>query len=116
MDLILKKTLLYDFYGDLLTDRQKRIYEEVFLNDYSQSEVAKDEGISRQGVNDMIRRVNKQLEYYENTLHLVEKFMAVKARIADIRLTARTENASLEDLSTSMKNIDRIASEILEEL
>ena len=94
MEIVLKKALLYDFYGDLLTDRQKRIYEEVFLNDYSQSEVAQDEGISRQSVHDMIRRVNAQLENYENTLHLVERFMAVRAKIGEIRQTARKDDAS----------------------
>ena len=42
--------LLYDFYGELLTEHQRRIYEDVVLNDYSLSEVAEELGISRQGV------------------------------------------------------------------
>ena len=40
MDKILEQTLLYDFYGELLTDHQKQIYEDVVLNDYSFSEAA----------------------------------------------------------------------------
>ena len=53
---LVRKSLLYDFYGPLLTEHQRQIYEEVVLNDYSMSEIAEDEGISRQGVHDMIKR------------------------------------------------------------
>ena len=53
---IIENTLLYDFYGELLTDHQKRIYEDVVFQDLSLTEVAEQEGISRQGVHDMIRR------------------------------------------------------------
>ena len=81
MDEILKQTLLYDFYGELLTKHQKEIYEQAVLEDYSLSEIARDAGISRQGVHDMIRRCNKSLEDYEAKLHLVEKFMSVKEKV-----------------------------------
>ena len=47
MDEILKQTLLYDFYGELLTKHQKEIYEQAVLEDYSLSEIARDAGISR---------------------------------------------------------------------
>ena len=50
MEDIVNQSLLYDFYGELLTEHQRRIYEEVVFNDYSISEVARDEGISRQGI------------------------------------------------------------------
>ena len=50
MDNILEQDLLFDFYGELLSEKQKKIYSEVVFYDYSISEVAKDEGISRQSV------------------------------------------------------------------
>lgn len=50
MEKIVKQALLYDFYGELLTEHQKQIYEDVILNDYSFTEVAEERGISRQGV------------------------------------------------------------------
>ena len=50
MEQFVQQTLLYDFYGELLTEHQRRIYEDVVLNDYSLSEVAADLGISRQGM------------------------------------------------------------------
>ena len=59
MEKIVEQTLLYDFYGELLTEHQRQIYEDVVFNDLSLSEVAEDRGISRQGVHDMIRRCSK---------------------------------------------------------
>ena len=50
MEKIVWQGLLYDFYGELLTERQRHIYEDVVFNDLSLSEIAREEGISRQGV------------------------------------------------------------------
>ena len=75
MEKFVERTLLYDFYGELLTKRQQQIYESVVLEDYSLSEVAEELNISRQGVHDMIRRCDKALEGYEEKLHLVEADM-----------------------------------------
>ena len=61
MEKFVERTLLYDFYGELLTEHQQSIYEDVVLNDYSCTEVAAERGISRQGVHDMIRRCDKIL-------------------------------------------------------
>ena len=89
MDKILEQTLLYDFYGELLTDHQKQIYEDVVLNDYSFSEVAEEKGISRQGVHDLIKRCNKILQEYESKLHLVEKFVTIKEQIEEMEKSLR---------------------------
>ena len=78
MEKFVERTLLYDFYGELLTKRQQQIYESVVLEDYSLSEVAEELNISRQGVHDMIKRCNHTLEDYEARLHLVEKFVNIR--------------------------------------
>ena len=78
MDDFLKQTLLYDFYGELLTSHQKEIYEQSVLEDLSLSEIAQAAGISRQGVHDLVKRCDKTLQGYEDKLHLVEKFLAVR--------------------------------------
>lgn len=78
MEKFVTQALLYDFYGELLTEHQKRIYELVVLEDYSYSEIAKDEGISRQSVHDMIRRCDALLEGYEEKLQLIAKFLKTK--------------------------------------
>ena len=71
MDKILEQSVLYDFYGELLTEHQRKVYEDVVLNDYSLSEVAEEYGISRQGVHDLVKRCTKILESYEEKLHLL---------------------------------------------
>ena len=77
MEKIVEQGLLYDFYGELLTKHQQKIYEDIVFNDWSPSEIAKEQGISRQGVHDLIRRCDKILEEYEAKLHLVAKFMKI---------------------------------------
>ncbi|MFR6348642.1 MAG: DNA-binding protein, partial [Enterocloster aldenensis] len=52
MEKIVEQGLLYDFYGELLTAHQRRVYEDVVFNDLSPSEIAGELGISRQGVHD----------------------------------------------------------------
>lgn len=49
MEKIVEQGMLYDFYGELLTEHQRKIYEDVVLNDMSLSEIAEEQGISRQG-------------------------------------------------------------------
>ena len=69
MEKIVEQGLLYDFYGELLTEHQKAIYEDVVFNDLSLSEIAKEKGISRQGVHDMIKRCDRILNGYEEKVN-----------------------------------------------
>ena len=85
---ILEQTLLYDFYGELLTEHQQKIYEDVVFNDISCSEVAENQGISRQGVHDLIKRCGHILDDYETKLHLVERFVSLKEKVEAIRMAA----------------------------
>ena len=105
MEEFVTRSLLFDFYGELLTEHQKKVYQAVVFEDYSVSEVAHDEGISRQGVHDMMKRCDRMLEEYEEKLHLVERFLRIRGKIGEIR--ALTEEGS---------EIDCIAQEILEEI
>ena len=65
MDKMLKQALLFDFYGELLTDHQKSIYEDFVLNDYSLSEIGEDRNISRQGVYDIIIDYSFKIKTHE---------------------------------------------------
>ena len=105
---------LYDFYGELLNDRQRRIYEDFVFEDLSLGEIADAEGISRQGVHDMVRRCTRMLEGYEEKLHLVAKFMAVKRRVEEIHRLAGTFRRNHEE--AVIAEIERISNQILEEL
>ena len=89
MEEIVRQTLLFDFYGELLTKHQQRIYEEVVCNDQSCSEVAQQEGISRQGVHDLVRRTHQQLEDYEEKLHMMERFVELRREVRSFLDTAQ---------------------------
>ena len=125
MEKLLEQTLLYDFYGELLTEHQKQIYEDVVLNDYTLSEVAQERGISRQGVHNLLRRCDKILEGYEEKLHLVEKFIRIKKKaeeMEELSRQAQTDFDSLQgnrgalDGSWAMQRMGQLAREIIEEL
>lgn len=103
----MEQAYLYDFYGELLNERQRKIYEDFVFNDLSLGEIADEEGISRQGVHDMVKRCNKTLEEYEQKLHLVEKFLNIRAQVKRIRVLAQEYHS---------EEIANISSEILEEL
>lgn len=111
MNGLLEQALLYDFYGELLTNHQKEIYEQFVLEDLSLSEIAESAGISRQGVHDLIKRCNKILEGYEAKLHLVEKFLSVKEKVKEMNELLETEEQSQRIIQ-----VRQIAGEILEEL
>lgn len=113
MEAFVEKSYLYDFYGELLTEHQRRIYQAVNFDDYSEAEVAREEGISRQGVHDLMRRTVKQLEDYENRLHLVERFMKIRSDVRRIQKLTETEDTDTEN---RLRAIRGISSEILDEL
>ena len=78
MEKIVRQGMLFDLYGELLTEHQRDIYSDLVNNDMSLSEIAESYGISRQGVHDVIKRCDKQLEDYETKLHLLEKELSGK--------------------------------------
>lgn len=113
MEKIVEQGLLYDFYGELLTDHQKKIYEDAVYEDMSLCEIAGEYGISRQGVHDLIKRCDNTLQEYENKLHLVSRFMTIKEKIEKINQMAGNEELSRKDLA---EGIRQLSGEILEEL
>ncbi len=113
MEKIGRQVLLYDFYGDLLTDHQKSVYEDVVLNDLSLGEIAEERGISRQGVHDLIKRCDKILASYEERLHLVERFMKTRD---DVTKISEMSAGSAEPSAETMEEIHRISERVLEEL
>lgn len=117
MEKIVEQGLLYDFYGELLTQHQKQVYEDAVYNDMSLSEIADVYGISRQGVHDLLKRCDKTLLGYEEKLHLIAKFQNTKTKVHHIhRLTQHAEESGREELHSQLKQIRDLSSEILEEL
>lgn len=77
-------TLLLDFYGDMLTDKQRSFISFYYNDDLSLSEIAADEGITRQGVRDAIKRAETQLISMEERLGLVSRFENMKIGLSEI--------------------------------
>ncbi len=116
---LVKQALLYDFYGELLTEHQKSIYEDFVLNDYSLSEIGEARHISRQGVYDIVRRCEKQLNGYEEKLHLVRKFLNAKVQVENIYACANrilAESDDPESMLECVRRIEQISSDILDEM
>lgn len=109
-----EQTYLYDFYGELLNEHQRRIYEDFVCNDLSLAEIAEEEGISRQGVHDMVRRCTKTLEGYEAKLHLVSRFLSTRQKV--VRIQELAQRFREEQEVAVMEEIEAISSQILEEL
>ncbi len=110
----LTQAYLFDFYGEMLNEHQRRIYEDFVFNDLSLGEIAGEEGISRQGVADMVKRCDKKLRDYEDKLHLVDKFISIKSdveRIKELAVDFKETNDIL-----IMNEIELISNQIIEEL
>ena len=85
IDDVIQTSLLYDFYGSLLTDRQREVMELYYGENLSLSEIAAEFSISRQGVHDLVKRCDKILSGYEEKLKLVEKFNQTKKMVEEIK-------------------------------
>ncbi len=121
MDKKIRQAYLYDFYGEMLNEHQRRIYEDVVYNDLSLSEIAEEEGISRQGVSDMIKRLDKKLGDFEEKLHLVEKFLSIKEDVEVIHkeitaMSAESAKELTDAQSASLQKMEQMAQKILEQL
>lgn len=81
---IAEQSLLYDFYGDLLSRRQGEIIQLYTQENYSLGEIASELGISRQAVHDALRNGQRSLEKYEDRLGLVRRFLKTEEVIAEI--------------------------------
>lgn len=121
MNEILEQSLLYDFYGELLSERQKEVYEQSVFEDLSLGEIARETGLSRQGVHDLVKRSRQLLEEYEKKLHLVEKFLSIKNKVEEIdnlldEHIEKDTNEHIEESDKLLWQIRQIADKIIEEL
>ncbi|MGE4353092.1 MAG: YlxM family DNA-binding protein [Oscillospiraceae bacterium] len=114
-DNTLRRSMLFDFYGELLTEKQRDYYDLHYNEDFSLSEIAEQSGISRQGVWDIIRRADKILGETEEKTGLIRRFeqlrlevSLIEARVLKIRELSEGECAELAtevlDRLQSLKN------------
>ena len=85
-----RMTMLFDFYGELLTERQKELFDLYYNEDLSLAEIAENCGISRQGVRDVIVRAEAVMQEVEDKTGLIRRYQQMQSHIAAI------ENAAAE--------------------
>lgn len=112
--------LLLDFYGDMLTVKQKDFLSYYYNDDLSLSEIAENEGITRQGVRDAIKRAEGQLFEMEERLGLAKRFEQVRQGLEDIENAAEIINkvnlngAQSRDINDSIVKIKSTVSSLME--
>ena len=104
-------SMLYDFYGDLLTEKQQEVIELYYNEDLSLAEIAAHSKITRQGVRDSIKRAETQLLEFESLLGLFERFGQIKTELEKI-VESANEIARVNDRLYSSKEIARATEQI----
>ena len=87
-----RMALLYDFYGDMLTDRQKEFYDLYYNEDLSLSEIAENYGISRQGVRDVIVRAEAALTELEDKTGIIRRFHVMQDQLKGVLASVEAIN------------------------
>jgi len=85
---LIEMSELYDIYGELLTQKQRDIFDSYYNNDLTLSEIADNEAITRQAVRDAVLRSEEILRDFEQKLHLAEHFRTLSRCCEDIKSAA----------------------------
>ena len=107
-----RMAMLFDFYGDVLTDRQKEFYDLYYNEDLSLGEIAENYNITRQGVRDVIVRAEGILTDLEDKTGLIKRFHTMAAQIQQVRedanrlaeLAIRADNEEAEMLALRIRD------------
>lgn len=107
--------LLFDFYGNMLTDKQKDFFDLYYNEDLSLSEIAENEGITRQGVRDAIVRAENILTEFESKLGLYKKYGNIDDGLSDIMGLA-LEIRRINSTNFLSNTIDDLVRDIIERI
>lgn len=111
-------TMLMDFYGQLLTEKQRMMLDLYYNQDYSLSEIAEYADITRQGVRDSIKRGEKQLADFEQTLGLAERFTNICADFEQMALLIKDiKKRTLDkEIKQDIARLEQLSEKIKENL
>lgn len=84
MDKNTKLVLLYDYYGDLLTQKQKSYFEDYYFNNLSLSEISENDDVSRNAIHKQLKDVEDKLINYEEKLKIMERNKKIEQLIMNI--------------------------------
>lgn len=107
--------LLYDYYGDLLTDRQKECFEMRYHQDMSLGEIGEELGITRQGVHDNLSRAEQLLRNMEEKTGCVRRDLAGRRAVTEILSAAKILESSSDETVTALARKIASAARALEE-
>ena len=113
-DKLTKVNLLYDFYAQLLTERQREVIRLYHCENLSLSEIGNEFSISRQGVYDALKNAEKALSGYEDNLGLLERFAHTSSLIENINKyidTMISENKNNIGLTDKLFNLKKMIDE-----
>ena len=105
MEKIVEIAVLFDYYSKLLSDKQYNVIDQHCNEDLSLKEIAELNGISKQGISDILSRAEKKLRFYEDELKLISKFDKINSSLKEINLLI--EKSKIED-SPSLNILDII--------
>ena len=108
-----RMTMLFDFYGDILTDRQRELFDLYYNEDLSLAEIAENCGISRQGVRDVIVRAEAVLTELEDKTGLIKRFHTMQTQLEQVRQNAQRVAELAADCDN--EELERLAGQILEQ-
>ena len=105
MEKMIERGLLYDYYGGLLNEKNRRIYEACVTDDMSLSEISDEMGISRQAVSESLKRIDSKLRNYEDELGLIEKNRKLESILHELEGVLSSEDM---DKKKALLLVDRI--------
>ncbi len=110
MEKNVKVSILLDFYGKLLTEKQFKLLDDYYNNDLSLSEIAENEKITRQAVRDNLKNGENNLLEYESRLGLMEKTLSQEKSIEEILKQIEEVNEKdamklLQTIKTKLRNL-----------
>ena len=108
MERLIERGLLFDHYGGLLSEKNKRIYEACAVDDMSLAEIAEEVGISRQAVSETLRRIDEKLKGYEKELGLISKSRRLEECVEEIRSVIEDKTPDREALKSIADRIEEV--------
>ena len=112
----LEISFLLDFYGDVLTERQREVMEQYYNDDLSLAEIADNFGITRQGVRDSIKRGEDIILDLEQKVGFAARYRAVQQGVAQLESLARSIRFANSNSYSPNAEIERDVDQMLEEI
>ena len=104
-DKTLSLTLLFDYYGDLLTEKQKTYCDLYYNQDFSLAEIAEEEGISRQGVRAFIKQGEAHLVNFEEKLGMAKRFAEISKLVGELEAELSDNSGAAEKIKEIKKRL-----------